>query len=303
MKCLKCESITTKKGESTMVKGLTYCLCQSCGNVMLLQNGKLTNTPEDDSPVTKLMVVDAVKALNLPTQIVSLDGKIPSLEMQLEEMKDHFADFVSGLFEEEEEENEEAEEDVISKMLNDIAKDFEENLSMRNIVESMNDPKAMSVYNLFKDLNMLEEVEKEIKECNSIEELMEAAIKRAKLVEEKLTSLKEDQEEEDDEEEMSCDNSFEKLMDTLAKEILGQNEESDDEESDDEESDDEETDEYIIIFKDGRYISLKNKTKEEVSEFLNTNKEVDEAEGFRVLRVEDVDMEVSSTVVNTFTLL
>ena len=297
MKCLKCESVIIKKGESTMVKGLTYCLCSRCGNVMLLQNGKLTNTPEDDSPATKLMVEDAAKALNLPTSIVSLDGKIPSLEMQLEEMKDHLADFVSDLFEEEEEENEEAEEDVISKMLNDIAKDFEENLSMRNIVEAMNDPKAMSVYNLFKDLNMLEEVEKEIKECNSIEELMEAAIKRAKLVEEKLTSLKEDQEE-DDEEEMSCDNSFEKLMDTLAKEILGQNEESDDEESDDEE-----TDEYIIIFKDGRYISLKNKTKEEVSEFLNTNKEVDEAEGFRVLRVEDVDMEVSSTVVNTFTLL
>ena len=297
MKCLKCESIIIKKGESTMVKGLTYCLCSRCGNVMLLQNGKLTNTPEDDSPATKLMVEDAAKALNLPTSIVSLDGKIPSLEVQLEEMKDHFADFVSGLFEEEEEENEEAEEDVISKMLNDIAKDFEENLSMRNIVEAMNDPKAMSVYNLFKDLNMLEEVEKEIEECNSIEELMEAAIKRAKLVEEKLASLKEDQEEED-EEEMSCDNSFEKLMDTLAKEILGQNEESDDEESDDEE-----TDEYIIIFKDGRYISLKNKTKEEVSEFLNTNKEVDEAEGFRVLRVKDVDMEVSSTVVNTFTLL
>lgn len=297
MKCLKCESIIVKKGESTMVKGLTYCLCSRCGNVMLLQNGKLTNTPEDDSPATKLMVEDAAKALNLPTSIVSLDGKIPSLEMQLEEMKDHFADFVSDLFEEEEEENEEAEEDVISKMLNDIAKDFKENLSMRNIVEAMNDPKAMSVYNLFKDLNMLEEVEKEIKECNSIEELMEAAIKRAKLVEEKLALLKEDQEEED-EEEMSCDNSFEKLMDTLAKEILGQNEESDDEESDDEE-----IDEYIIIFKDGRYISLKNKTKEEVSEFLNTNKEVDEAEGFRVLRVEDVDMEVSSTVVNTFTLL
>ena len=296
MKCLKCESVIIKKGESTMVKGLTYCLCSRCGNVMLLQNGKLTNTPEDDSPATKLMVEDAAKALNLPTSIVSLDGKIPSLEVQLEEMKDHFADFVSGLFEEEEE-NEEAEEDVISKMLNDIAKDFEENLSMRNIVEAMNDPKAMSVYNLFKDLNMLEEVEKEIEECNSIEELMEAAIKRAKLVEEKLALLKEDQEEED-EEEMSCDNSFEKLMDTLAKEILGQNEESDDEESDDEE-----TDEYIIIFKDGRYISLKNKTKEEVSEFLNTNKEVDEAEGFRVLRVEDVDMEVSSTVVNTFTLL
>ena len=296
MKCLKCESVIIKKGESTMVKGLTYCLCSRCGNVMLLQNGKLTNTPEDDSPATKLMVEDAAKALNLPTSIVSLDGKIPSLEVQLEEMKDHFADFVSGLFEEEEE-NEEAEEDVISKMLNDIAKDFEENLSMRNIVEAMNDPKAMSVYNLFKDLNMLEEVEKEIKECNSIEELMEAAIKRAKLVEEKLASLKEDQEEEE-EEEMSCDNSFEKLMDTLAKEILGQNEESDDEESDDEV-----TDEYIIIFKDGRYISLKNKTKEEVSEFLNTNKEVDEAEGFRVLRVEDVDMEVSSTIVNTFTLL
>ena len=296
MKCLKCESVIIKKGESTMVKGLTYCLCSRCGNVMLLQNGKLTNTPEDDSPATKLMVEDAAKALNLPTSIVSLDGKIPSLEVQLEEMKDHFADFVSGLFEEEEEENEEAEEDVISKMLNDIAKDFEENLSMRNIVEAMNDPKAMSVYNLFKDLNMLEEVEKEIKECNSIEELMEAAIKRAKLVEEKLALLEEDQEE--DEEEMSCDNSFEKLMDTLAKEILGQNEESDDEESNDEE-----TDEYIIIFKDGRYISLKNKTKEEVSEFLNTNKEVDEAEGFRVLRVEDVDMEVSSTVVNTFTLL
>ena len=295
MKCLKCESIIVKKGESTMVKGLTYCLCSRCGNVMLLQNGKLTNTPEDDSPATKLMVEDAAKALNLPTSIVSLDGKIPSLEMQLEEMKDHFADFVSGLFEEEEEENEEAEEDVISKMLNDIAKDFEENLSMRNIVEAMNDPKAMSVYNLFKDLNMLEEVEKEIKECNSIEELMEAAIKRAKLVEEKLASLKEDQEED---EEISCDDSFEKVMDTLIKEILGQNEESDDEESDDEE-----TDEYIIIFKDGRYISLKNKTKEEVSEFLNTNKEVDEAEGFRVLRVEDVDMEVSSTVVNTFTLL
>ena len=295
MKCLKCESIIVKKGESTMVKGLTYCLCSRCGNVMLLQNGKLTNTPEDDSPATKLMVEDAAKALNLPTSIVSLDGKIPSLEMQLEEMKDHFADFVSGLFEEEEEENEEAEEDVISKMLNDIAKDFEENLSMRNIVEAMNDPKAMSVYNLFKDLNMLEEVEKEIEECNSIEELMEAAIKRAKLVEEKLASLKEDQEED---EEISCDDSFEKVMDTLIKEILGQNEESDDEESDDEE-----TDEYIIIFKDGRYISLKNKTKEEVSEFLNTNKEVDEAEGFRVLRVEDVDMEVSSTVVNTFTLL
>ena len=295
MKCLKCESVIIKKGESTMVKGLTYCLCSRCGNVMLLQNGKLTNTPEDDSPATKLMVEDAAKALNLPTSIVSLDGKIPSLEMQLEEMKDHFADFVSGLFEEEEEENEEAEEDVISKMLNDIAKDFEENLSMRNIVEAMNDPKAMSVYNLFKDLNMLEEVEKEIKECNSIEELMEAAIKRAKLVEEKLASLKEDQ---DEEEEISCDDSFEKAMDTLIKEILGQNEESDDEESDDEE-----TDEYIIIFKDGRYISLKNKTKEEVSEFLNTNKEVDEAEGFRVLRVEDVDMEVSSTVVNTFTLL
>ena len=295
MKCLKCESVIIKKGESTMVKGLTYCLCSRCGNVMLLQNGKLTNTPEDDSPATKLMVEDAAKALNLPTSIVSLDGKIPSLEVQLEEMKDHFADFVSGLFEEEEE-NEEAEEDVISKMLNDIAKDFEENLSMRNIVEAMNDPKAMSVYNLFKDLDMLEEVEKEIKECNSIEELMEAAIKRAKLVEEKLALLEKDQEE--DEEEMSCDNSFEKLMDTLAKEILGQNEESDDEESDDEE-----TDEYIIIFKDGRYISLKNKTKEEVSEFLNTNKEVDEAEGFRVLRVEDVDMEVSSTVVNTFTLL
>ena len=295
MKCLKCESIIIKKGESTMVKGLTYCLCSRCGNVMLLQNGKLTNTPEDDSPATKLMVEDAAKALNLPTSIVSLDGKIPSLEVQLEEMKDHFADFVSGLFEEEEEENEEAEEDVISKMLNDIAKDFEENLSMRNIVEAMNDPKAMSVYNLFKDLNMLEEVEKEIEECNSIEELMEAAIKRAKLVEEKLASLKEDQ---DKEEEISCDDSFEKAMDTLIKEILGQNEESDDEESDDEE-----TDEYIIIFKDGRYISLKNKTKEEVSEFLNTNKEVDEAEGFRVLRVEDVDMEVSSTVVNTFTLL
>ena len=295
MKCLKCESIIVKKGESTMVKGLTYCLCSRCGNVMLLQNGKLTNTPEDDSPATKLMVEDAAKALNLPTSIVSLDGKIPSLEMQLEEMKDHFADFVSGLFEEEEEENEEAEEDVISKMLNDIAKDFEENLSMRNIVEAMNDPKAMSVYNLFKDLNMLEEVEKEIEECNSIEELIEAAIKRAKLVEEKLASLKEDQEED---EEISCDDSFEKVMDTLIKEILGQNEESDDEESDDEE-----TDEYIIIFKDGRYISLKNKTKEEVSEFLNTNKEVDEAEGFRVLRVEDVDMEVSSTVVNTFTLL
>ena len=293
MKCLKCESIIVKKGESTMVKGLTYCLCSRCGNVMLLQNGKLTNTPEDDSPATKLMVEDAAKALNLPTPIVSLDGKTLSLEMQLEEMKDHFADFVSDLFEEEEE-NEEAEEDVISKMLNDIAKDFEENLSMRNIVEAMNDPKAMSVYNLFKDLDMLEEVEKEIEECNSIEELIEAAIKRAKLVEEKLASLKE----EEDEEEMSCDNSFEKLMDTLAKEILGQNEESDDEESDDEE-----TDEYIIIFKDGRYISLKNKTKEEVSEFLNTNKEVDEAEGFRVLRVEDVDMEVSSTVVNTFTLL
>ena len=294
MKCLKCESIIVKKGESTMVKGLTYCLCSRCGNVMLLQNGKLTNTPEDDSPATKLMVEDAAKALNLPTSIVSLDGKIPSLEMQLEEMKDHFADFVSDLFEEEEEENEEAEEDVISKMLNEVVKDFEEKISMRNIVEAMNDPKAMSVYNLFKDLNMLEEVEKEIEECNSIEELMEAAIKRAKLVEEKLASLKEDQEEE----EMSCDNSFEELMDTLAKEILGQNEESDDEESDDEE-----TDEYIIIFKDGRYISLKNKTKEEVSEFLNTNKEVDEAEGFRVLRVEDVDMEVSSTVVNTFTLL
>lgn len=297
MKCLKCESVIIKKGESTMVKGLTYCLCSRCGNVMLLQNGKLTNTPEDDSPATKLMVEDAAKALNLPTSIVSLDGKIPSLEVQLEEMKDHFADFVSGLFEEEEEENEEAEEDVISKMLNEVVKDFEEKISMRNIVEAMNDPKAMSVYNLFKDLNMLEEVEKEIKECNSIEELMEAAIKRAKLVEEKLALLKEDQEEEDeeeeDEEEMSCDNSFEKLMDTLAKEILGQNEESDDEE----------TDEYIIIFKDGRYISLKNKTKEEVSEFLNTNKEVDEAEGFRVLRVEDVDMEVSSTVVNTFTLL
>lgn len=293
MKCLKCESVIVKKGESTMVKGLTYCLCSRCGNVMLLQNGKLTNTPEDDSPATKLMVEDAAKALNLPTSIISLDGKIPSLEMQLEEMKDHFADFVSDLFEEEDKEEEE--EDVISKMLNDIAKDFEENLSMRNIVEAMNDPKAMSAYNLFKDLDMLEEVEKEIKECNSIEELMEAAIKRAKLVEEKLASLKEDQ---DEEEEMSCDNSFEKLMDTLAKEILGQNEESDDEESDDEE-----TDEYIIIFKDGRYISLKNKTKEEVSEFLNTNKEIDEAEGFRVLRVEDVDMEVSSTVVNTFTLL
>lgn len=299
MKCLKCESVIIKKGESTMVKGLTYCLCQSCGNVMLLQNGKLINTPEDDSPTTKLMIEDAAKALNLPTPIVSLDGKTLSLEMQLEEMKDHFADFVSGLFEEEEEEeeNEEAEEDIISKILNDIAKDFEENISMRDIVESMNDPKTMFAYNLFKDLDMLEEVEKEIKECNSIEELMEAAIKRAKLVEEKLALLKEDQDEED-EEEMSCDNSFEKLMDTLAKEILGQNEESDDEESDNEE-----TDEYIIIFKDGRYISLKNKTKEEVSEFLNTNKEVDEAEGFRVLRVEDVDIEVSSTVVNTFTLL
>ena len=296
MKCLKCESVIIKKGESTMVKGLTYCLCSRCGNVMLLQNGKLTNTPEDDSPATKLMVEDAAKALNLPTSIVSLDGKIPSLEMQLEEMKDHFADFVSDLFEEEDKEEEE-EEDVISKMLNEVVKDFEEKISMRNIVEAMNDPKAMSVYNLFKDLNMLEEVEKEIEECNSIEELMEAAIKRAKLVEEKLALLKEDQEEEE-EEEMSCDNSFEELMDTLAKEILGQNEESDDEESDDEE-----TDEYIIIFKDGRYISLKNKTKEEVSEFLNTNKEVDEAEGFRVLRVEDVDMEVSSTVVNTFTLL
>lgn len=284
MKCLKCESIVTKKGESTMVKGLTYCLCQSCGNVMLLQNGKLTNTPEDNSPATKLMIEDAAKALNLPTPIVSLDGKIPSLEMQLEEMKEHFADFVSDLFEEEEEE-----EDVISKMLNEITKDFEEKLSMRDIVESMNNPKAISAYNLFKDLDMLEEVEKEIKECNSIEELMEAAIKRAKLVEEKLASLKEDQ----DEEEISCDNSFEELMDTLINEILDQ----------DEESDDEETDEYIIIFKDGRYISLKNKTKEEVSEFLNTNEEVNEAEGFRVLRVEDVDMEVSSTIVNTFTLL
>ena len=294
MKCLKRESVIIKKGESTMVKGLTYCLCSRCGNVMLLQNGKLTNTPEDDSPATKLMVEDAAKALNLPTSIVSLDGKIPSLEVQLEEMKDHFADFVSGLFEEEEE-NEEAEEDVISKMLNEVVKDFEEKISMRNIVEAMNDPKAMSVYNLFKDLNMLEEVEKEIEECNSIEELIEAAIKRAKLVEEKLASLKEDQ---DEEEEISCDDCFEKAMDTLIKEILGQNEESDDEESNDEE-----TDEYIIIFKDGRYISLKNKTKEEVSEFLNTNKEVDEAEGFRVLRVEDVDMEVSSTVVNTFTLL
>lgn len=294
MKCLKCESIITKKGESTMVKGLTYCLCQSCGNVMLLQNGKLTNTPEDNSPATKLMIEDAAKALNLPTPIVSLDGKTLSLEMQLEEMKEHFADFVSDLFEEEEE-DEEDEEDVISKMLNKIAKDFEENLSMRDIVESMNNPKAISAYNLFKDLNMLEEVEKEIKECNSVEELMEAAIKRAELVEEKLASLKEDQ---DEEEEMSCDNSFEELMDTLAKKILGQNEESDDEESDDEE-----TDEYIIIFKDGRYISLKNKTKEEVSEFLNTNEEVNEAEGFRVLRVEDVDMEVSSTIVNTFTLL
>lgn len=287
MKCLKCESIVTKKGESTMVKGLTYCLCQSCGNVMLLQNGKLTNTPEDNSPATKLMIEDAAKALNLPTPIVSLDGKIPSLEMQLEEMKEHFADFVSGLFEEEEEE--ENEEDVISKMLNEITKDFEEKLSMRDIVESMNNPKAISAYNLFKDLDMLEEVEKEIKECNSIEELMEAAIKRAKLVEEKLALLKEDQ----DKEETSCDNSFEELMDTLINEILDQ----------DEESDDEETDEYIIIFKDGRYISLKNKTKEEVSEFLNTNEEVNEAEGFRVLRVEDVDMEVSSTIVNTFTLL
>lgn len=284
MKCLKCESIVTKKGESTMVKGLTYCLCQSCGNVMLLQNGKLTNTPEDNSPATKLMIEDAAKALNLPTPIVSLDGKIPSLEMQLEEMKEHFADFVSDLFEEEEEE-----EDVISKMLNEITKDFEEKLSMRDIVESMNNPKAISAYNLFKDLDMLEEVEKEIKECNSIEELMEAAIKRAKLVEEKLALLKEDQ----DKEETSCDNSLEELMDTLINEILDQ----------DEESDDEETDEYIIIFKDGRYISLKNKTKEEVSEFLNTNEEVNEAEGFRVLRVEDVDMEVSSTIVNTFTLL
>ena len=77
MKCLKCESVIIKKGESTMVKGLTYCLCSRCGNVMLLQNGKLTNTPEDDSPATKLMVEDAAKALNLPTSIVSLDGKIP----------------------------------------------------------------------------------------------------------------------------------------------------------------------------------------------------------------------------------
>ena len=146
---------------------------------------------------------------------------------------------------------------------------------------------------------MLEEVEKEIKECNSIEELMEAAIKRAELVEERLASLKEDQDEESDDEEdeeMSCDDSFEKLMGTLVKEIFDQNEEFDDEETD-------ETDEYIVIFKDGRYISLKNKTKEEVSEFLNTNEEVNEAEGFRVLRVEDVDIKVSSTIVNTFTLL
>ena len=86
-------------------------------------------------------------------------------------------------------------------MLNKIAKDFEENLSMRDVVEFMNDPKATSVYNLFKDLDMLEEVEKEIKECNSIEELMEAAIKRAELVEEKLASLKEDQDEEEEEDE------------------------------------------------------------------------------------------------------
>ena len=286
MKCLKCESIITKKGESTMVKGLTYCLCQSCGNVMLLQNGKLTNTPEDNSPATKLMIEDAAKALNLPTPIVSLDV-IDYNDDDPEDAELTNDDEEDILYDDEEDEDE---EDVISKMLNEITKDFEEKLSMRDIVESMNNPKAISAYNLFKDLDMLEEVEKEIKECNSIEELMEAAIKRAKLVEEKLASLKEDQ---DEEEEMSCDNSFEELMDTLINEILDQ----------DEESDDEETDEYIIIFKDGRYISLKNKTKEEVSEFLNTNEEVNEAEGFRVLRVEDVDMEVSSTIVNTFTLL
>ena len=297
MKCLKCESVITKKGESTMVKGLTYCLCQSCGNVMLLQDEKLINTPEDNSPATKLMIEDAVKALGLPTPIVSLDGKRPSLEMQLEETKERFANFVSDLFEEEEENEEE--EDVISKMLDGLVKELEENLSMKNMVESINDPKATFVYNLFKDLNMLEEVEKEIKECNSIEELMEAAIKRAELVEERLASLKEDQDEESDDEEdeeMSCDDSFEKLMGTLVKEIFSQDEEFDDEETD-------ETDEYIVIFKDGRYISLKNKTKEEVSEFLNTNEEVNEAEGFRVLRVEDVDIKVSSTIVNTFTLL
>lgn len=74
MNCLKCNNdFFINRGKSSYIDSIEYVLCGTCGNVMIIdENEHLLPTPEHDSKLTKLMMIDAAKAFNSSLVIAAI---------------------------------------------------------------------------------------------------------------------------------------------------------------------------------------------------------------------------------------
>lgn len=200
MKCLRCgQNKIMKSGRSVAIKDVTYYLC-GCGNVMMEQGNVLTNTPEDHSMLTQLLIQDASKSLGLPAPFVSLDKRTLELEMQPAETIDMIKSFISSLAEhdndgdedyeddyyedeydedeyddddyyDEEEDEEDDHDECLKKAEENLAKAmFEKNFKML-----LNDLNLSHRYDEIIDDELLAEITDHIRNAKSIQEIISLA--------------------------------------------------------------------------------------------------------------------------------
>lgn len=74
--CTNCGSREfVKEGKSEVLADITYLICAECGNVMMRDDrtGRFMPTPEEDDLITRLLIADSAKALNVPVSFAAMD--------------------------------------------------------------------------------------------------------------------------------------------------------------------------------------------------------------------------------------
>ena len=133
--CTNCGSREfVKEGKSGVLADITYLICAECGNVMMRDDrtGKFMPTPEEDDLMTRLLIADSSKALNIPISFAAMDENElvnavenyrNSLEEEYEEpcCSDLYGCIVCENSENEDEEEEDEEYDNEEEVPEDIA--------------------------------------------------------------------------------------------------------------------------------------------------------------------------------------
>lgn len=293
-RCTKCQGNNfIKRGKSGVIPTTEYVLC-SCGNVMVKDSriSMLIPTPEIDTDLTRFMIADAAQALGMPIGSAVIDE-----EGMAKRFEESISNIVNSLFEDEDdediddcdgcchdcesyddcydEEDEEDEEDIVDEFL-----EFAE-----KVLNSTNDPLLKAIWTSMDK----EEIKEMISICEkesgmTVSEIMNII---QHLIETMPVSASEDIKEDIlaniiGKETKPTDADFKEILDTLNHAFSSENinptpvEEKEETPKLDLEERELERKSYAVLEKEAGWKIFKDKTKEEISEIINNDLDVNE---------------------------